>query len=169
MTHASRYPAPVMSLGLAPDCGTLAVGLADGTLALRKHDRPRALAAGTVGARPARRERYRPRLTAANFRCALGFRVLGFRVEKPVGLMVSCHHEQNSLHQPFLAQSHSHAHALFLTGGSPSTGTCGHADQPDQGQATPRPATYCAGTSSVARASARPQATTWWLPSGAPS
>jgi len=67
VTHASRYPAPVLSLGLSPDCGTLAVGMADGTLVVRQHDRPHAVASGP-SAKPQRRERYKPRLTAANFR-----------------------------------------------------------------------------------------------------
>jgi WD40 repeat protein len=41
VTHASKYPAPVLSLGLSPDCGTLAVGMADGTLSIRSHAKPR--------------------------------------------------------------------------------------------------------------------------------
>jgi len=67
VTHASRYPAPVLSLGLSPDCGMLAVGMADGGVAVRRHDKPRAVTEG-LGVRPQRRERYKPRLTAANFR-----------------------------------------------------------------------------------------------------
>lgn len=42
VTHASRYPGPVLSLALSPGCGMLAVGLADGLLALHKHAVPKA-------------------------------------------------------------------------------------------------------------------------------
>eukprot|EP00232_Nephroselmis_pyriformis_P007623 CAMPEP_0182882100 /NCGR_PEP_ID=MMETSP0034_2-20130328/17575_1 /TAXON_ID=156128 /ORGANISM="Nephroselmis pyriformis, Strain CCMP717" /LENGTH=333 /DNA_ID=CAMNT_0025015165 /DNA_START=280 /DNA_END=1277 /DNA_ORIENTATION=+ len=35
VTHASKYPSPVMSLGIAPDGSSLAVGMADGTLSIR--------------------------------------------------------------------------------------------------------------------------------------
>jgi len=69
VTHASRYPAPILSLGLSPDCGTLAVGMADGTFSMRRHDRPRAITVGPSAA-PVRRKKYGPKLTAANFRCA---------------------------------------------------------------------------------------------------
>ncbi len=40
VTHASKYPAPVLSLGLAPSCSLLAVGMADGVLSVRRHMRP---------------------------------------------------------------------------------------------------------------------------------
>ncbi len=46
VTHVSRYPAPVLSLGLSPDCSLLAVGMSDGTLSVRKHAKPQALQAG---------------------------------------------------------------------------------------------------------------------------
>lgn len=51
VTHASRYPGPILSLALSPDCGMLAVGMADGLLSLRKHAAPKALdgAAGQGG------------------------------------------------------------------------------------------------------------------------
>ena len=49
VTHASRYPAPVLSLGLSPDCSLLAVGTADGALSVRRHARPRAAAPGMPG------------------------------------------------------------------------------------------------------------------------
>ena len=49
VTHASRYPAPVLSLGLSPDCGLLAVGMADGALSVRRHARPKPAAPGTPG------------------------------------------------------------------------------------------------------------------------
>lgn len=68
VTHASRYPSPVLSLGISPDCGLLAVGMADGMLSIRKHDRPKAIKAGGIGAAPQRRQRYKPQLTAANYR-----------------------------------------------------------------------------------------------------
>ncbi len=68
VTSASRYPMPILSLALSPDCGTLAVGCADGSLVTRRHDRPRAVTVGP-GARPQRRVHYKPRLTASNFRC----------------------------------------------------------------------------------------------------
>lgn len=43
VTHASKYPAPVVSLGLSPNCSTLAVGMADGLLSIRKHARPKVI------------------------------------------------------------------------------------------------------------------------------
>lgn len=74
VTHASRYPAPVLSLGISPDARLLAVGMADGMLSIRKHLRPKKAAGGTAAAGQAgdervyRRPAYVPRLTAANFR-----------------------------------------------------------------------------------------------------
>lgn len=41
VTHASKYPGPVLSLGISPDCGLLAVGQADGQLSIRKHSQPK--------------------------------------------------------------------------------------------------------------------------------
>ena len=41
VTHASRYPGPILSVGLSPDCSLLAVGQADGLLSIRKHRRPK--------------------------------------------------------------------------------------------------------------------------------
>ncbi|KAJ9528735.1 hypothetical protein QJQ45_020637 [Haematococcus lacustris] len=67
VTHASLYPGPVTSLGISPDCATLVVGMADGSVNIRKHDQRRSLAAG-LGNQPLRRQHYKPRLTAANFR-----------------------------------------------------------------------------------------------------
>ncbi|EFJ42814.1 hypothetical protein VOLCADRAFT_66565 [Volvox carteri f. nagariensis] len=63
VTHATKYPAPVLSMGLSPDCRLLAVGLADGTLSVRRHARPRTAA-------PVAQERQptQPKLTAANYR-----------------------------------------------------------------------------------------------------
>ncbi|GIL86712.1 hypothetical protein Vretimale_19807 [Volvox reticuliferus] len=66
VTHASKYPAPVMSLGLSPDCRLLAVGLADGTLSVRKHARPKVVPGAPGLPKPERK--YQRRLTAANYR-----------------------------------------------------------------------------------------------------
>ena len=41
VTHASKYPAPVLTLGLSRDCSLLAVGMADGMLSVRKHAKPK--------------------------------------------------------------------------------------------------------------------------------
>ena len=50
VTHASKYPSPVLAMGISPDCKLLAVGMADGTLSIRQHDRPRVVRAdGSVG------------------------------------------------------------------------------------------------------------------------
>lgn len=51
VVHASRYAAPVLSLGLAPNCALLAVGLADGDLLVRRHSHNRGAAPGLPGAR----------------------------------------------------------------------------------------------------------------------
>ena len=50
VTHAQKYPSPILSLDIAPDCSTLAVGQADGLLCLRKHSAPKAAAIGAGGA-----------------------------------------------------------------------------------------------------------------------
>ncbi|KAG2433548.1 hypothetical protein HYH02_012665 [Chlamydomonas schloesseri] len=68
VTHASKYPAPVMSLGLSPDCRLLAVGMADGNLSVRKHARPKRAGVGAGPGAPEPRQRRAPRLTAANYR-----------------------------------------------------------------------------------------------------
>ncbi|GAX79819.1 hypothetical protein CEUSTIGMA_g7259.t1 [Chlamydomonas eustigma] len=71
VTHASKYPAPVMSLGISPDCKLLAVGMADGTLSIRQHDRPRVtLPDGTLGPASSSTGKLgtRVRLDASNFR-----------------------------------------------------------------------------------------------------
>ncbi|GBF88130.1 hypothetical protein Rsub_00842 [Raphidocelis subcapitata] len=81
LTHATKYPAPVLSIGISPDAGLLAAGLADGTLTVRRHARPRGGggaggaaavgagggAAGGVGGRAARR-RARLEMNASTFR-----------------------------------------------------------------------------------------------------
>lgn len=48
VTHASRYPAPVLSLGLSANCATLAVGMANGLLSIRTREGARKVA-GTEG------------------------------------------------------------------------------------------------------------------------
>lgn len=37
VTHVSKYPAPVLSVGISPNSALFAVGLADGQLVMRKH------------------------------------------------------------------------------------------------------------------------------------
>ena len=72
VTHSSKYPSPVLSLGISPDCKLLAVGMADGTLSIRQHDRPRLVDADGVvsvgSSRGVAIQRRAPRLTASNFR-----------------------------------------------------------------------------------------------------
>ena len=52
VTHASKYAAPVLSVGLSPNCALLAVGLADGQLLARKHSHNKGPAASAApGAR----------------------------------------------------------------------------------------------------------------------
>jgi U3 small nucleolar RNA-associated protein 15 len=43
VTSASKYPAPVTSMAISPDCSLLAVGMGDGMLSVRKHARPKPL------------------------------------------------------------------------------------------------------------------------------
>ena len=93
----SKYPGPVLSLGLSGDCRLLAVGLSDGTLSVRRHVRKRApgtlagtsqllegcclspdvsVASGTrraeeshgAGAAEEQKRQYVPRLDASNYR-----------------------------------------------------------------------------------------------------
>jgi len=40
VTHAIRYPAPVLSMGISPDCSTLVVGMVDGLLSVKRHAKP---------------------------------------------------------------------------------------------------------------------------------
>ena len=49
VTHAIRYPAAVLSLGLSPDCATLAVGMANGLLSVKRHVKPPLGAAAAAG------------------------------------------------------------------------------------------------------------------------
>ena len=75
-THASRYPSPILSFDISPDTMSLAVGTADGTLAVRRR-RPRrpphpshtqSQSHHHQQQQPLRRERYAPPLTASSFR-----------------------------------------------------------------------------------------------------
>jgi U3 small nucleolar RNA-associated protein 15 len=73
VTHASKYPAPVLSLGLSSNNKYLAVGMADGTLSVRRHSGGAKRAAGTGSGNANsgsgnRRAKYKPRLTAASYR-----------------------------------------------------------------------------------------------------
>jgi U3 small nucleolar RNA-associated protein 15 len=68
VTHASKYPAPILSMGLSPDCGLLAVGMADGNLSVRKHARPVGTG-GDVTLSRAARNRGKIRLNASSYRC----------------------------------------------------------------------------------------------------
>lgn len=70
VTHASKYPASILSLGLAADCGLLAVGLSDYTLVTRKHMRSTKDTEdrGAVGQGQSRRA---GGLTASNYRYVL--------------------------------------------------------------------------------------------------
>ena len=49
VTHAMRYPSPIMSIGLSADCRLLAVGTSDGMLSVRKHQRHRRLKPAAKG------------------------------------------------------------------------------------------------------------------------
>jgi U3 small nucleolar RNA-associated protein 15 len=48
VTHVSKYPGPITSLAVAPDCSALAVGTANGLLSIRRRSKPRD--AGVEGA-----------------------------------------------------------------------------------------------------------------------
>ena len=41
LTHASKYPSPILSLAVAPDNTAIAVGMADGTLSVRRRRQER--------------------------------------------------------------------------------------------------------------------------------
>ncbi|KAL4516023.1 hypothetical protein Ndes2437A_g06735 [Nannochloris sp. 'desiccata'] len=66
LTHASKYPSPILSLAVAPDNSSFAVGMADGTLSLRRRRQQKILQESATA--PASRKRYAPRLTASSFR-----------------------------------------------------------------------------------------------------
>lgn len=66
VTHAISYPSPVLSMAISPDCATLAVGMANGMLAVKRHAKPTPV----PGARapPPKAPRKVPRLTAASYK-----------------------------------------------------------------------------------------------------
>ncbi len=66
VTHASKYPGPVTSLGISPDCGLLAVGQADGQLSIRKHSKPKLVPV----------EAGKPHCTTWPLKCAASQRVI---------------------------------------------------------------------------------------------
>ncbi len=66
VTHASKYPGPVLCLGISPDCGLLAVGQADGQLSIRKHSKPKLVPV----------EAGKPRCTTWPPKCAASQRVV---------------------------------------------------------------------------------------------
>jgi hypothetical protein len=55
VTSASKYPAPVLSMGISPDCSLLAVGMTGGMLSVQKHARPRVMQVDTAGCSLGRR------------------------------------------------------------------------------------------------------------------
>eukprot|EP00798_Chlamydomonas_sp_ICE-L_P020921 gene20921-27769_t len=68
VTHASKYPAPVTAIGISPDCGLLAIGMADGMLSCRRHAKPKAIAGVPAAARPAKKKKWRPKMNSSNYR-----------------------------------------------------------------------------------------------------
>ena len=69
VTHAARYAAPVLSFALTPDCAGLAVGCANGLLALRRRPAPKA-SPPVIAAQSFAAEMHRPRrpLDAGSYR-----------------------------------------------------------------------------------------------------
>ncbi len=49
VTHATKYPGPVMSVGISPNAALLAVGLANGQLLVRKHSHNKGAVPGLPG------------------------------------------------------------------------------------------------------------------------
>ena len=49
VTHATKYPGPVMSVGISPNAARLAVGLANGQLLVRKHSHNKGAVPGLPG------------------------------------------------------------------------------------------------------------------------
>lgn len=75
VTHVSKYPGPITSLAVAPDCSALAVGTANGLLSIRRRSKPRdagwvegagAAAAGGAGKQP--KARKPPRMMTGVYR-----------------------------------------------------------------------------------------------------
>lgn len=70
VTHASKYPSPILSLGLSLDGRHLAVGMADGTLSIRRHTKQKAGARGNSNdVMDGKKTRgYQRKLTAASYK-----------------------------------------------------------------------------------------------------
>eukprot|EP00892_Ulva_mutabilis_P007014 jgi/Ulvmu1/4685/UM002_0416.1 len=71
VAYAYKYPAGVMAVAVAPDLSGMVVGMADRTMAVRRHklgdDAISAIRTGQVRL-PKKQRRYAPRLTAASYR-----------------------------------------------------------------------------------------------------
>ena len=52
VTHATKYPGPVLSVALSPNAALLTVGLADGQLYARKHSHNKGAVPGLPGTSP---------------------------------------------------------------------------------------------------------------------
>jgi hypothetical protein len=64
VTYALKFPEPILSLALAPDCSAMAVGMAGGSLAIRRFSRPKALLqAPATGGVAAPRQRCAPHVS----------------------------------------------------------------------------------------------------------
>ncbi|CAK9191165.1 unnamed protein product [Sphagnum troendelagicum] len=68
VTHAAKYPAPILSMGVSPDCTTLAVGTSSGLLSIRQRKKPDKLDAGTATALGVARPRRPRKLHPNNYR-----------------------------------------------------------------------------------------------------
>ena len=53
VTHATKYPGPILSVAISPNAALLAVGLADGQLFVRKHSHNKGAVPGLPGVSPA--------------------------------------------------------------------------------------------------------------------
>ena len=49
MTHATKYPGPILSVAISPNAALLAVGLANGQLLVRKHSHNKGAVPGLPG------------------------------------------------------------------------------------------------------------------------
>lgn len=49
VTHATKYPGPILSVGISPNAALLAVGLANGQLLVRKHSHNKGAVPGLPG------------------------------------------------------------------------------------------------------------------------
>ncbi|CAK0783260.1 hypothetical protein CVIRNUC_006459 [Coccomyxa viridis] len=68
VTHATKYPGPILSVAISPNAALLAVGLADGHLYVRRHTHNKGAVPGLPGAPTKVRTPFQRRLTAANYR-----------------------------------------------------------------------------------------------------